>query len=319
MNFEEIIENVLAGNQDESMVNQPFMVEAFGEDINFDVDFDSSVDTDMDRKPFRKKQILIEIETLDQDIIKDVEEGGKITEEIKSWAKQYGLDVYYDGIYTNDDGITIVFDIPADDHKWEYGESIIKKENIDEVNDDDDLDTIAEKEYKKFISGKIKVVEKPKASYYEFLEIFKLGYERKGKKTKTEKKPTPEPVNPEVEEYRAVLDKELTEKYNVKLSDIDISDEKISDNIKNNKSVIDFISEISSKYDLIPVTPQNSKSGKVSDEDSETSQYICNLLDSQGNRLGQYNVSSKDDKYVSMFLEVIGVKMKTGDRIEFEE
>jgi hypothetical protein len=311
MNFEEIIENVLTGNTEDSLVNQPFMVEAFGEDISFDVDFDEAVDTDMDRNPFTKKQLLIEIETMDQDVLKDVEEGDKITEEIKSWAKQYGLDIYYDGIYTNDDGITIVFDVPADDHKWEYGESIIKKDDSE-----DDLSDIAEKEWKKFINR-----DKPKVSYDEFLEIFKLGYEKKGKKTKVEKKPTPEPIktNPEVEEYRTILDKELTEKYNVKLSDIEISDDEISENIKNNKSVIDFISEISSKYDLIPVTPQNSKSAKVSDEDSETSQYICNLLDSQGNRLGQYNVSSKDDKYVSMFLEAIGVKMKTGDRIEFEE
>ena len=300
MGNKEILEELLTGDDENSLIKQPFMVDAFGEDIEFEVDYHTHTDTDMDRNPYQVEAIAIEIESIS--VRDDIESGNDtITEKIAKWAASH--DVFLEGSYTIDEGVAFSFGVP--DGTWKHNPT-----------NTDDLDSIAEKQYKKFILGKIKTVEKPKVSYYEFLEIFKLGHQSKldsGSEPIVE--PIVEPVDPKVEEYRAALDEQLTEKYNVKLSDVEISNKDISENIKNNKSVMDCVSEIASKYELTPV--QNN-SGKVSSEDVKTSQYICDLLNAQGEVLGTYEVSNKDEAYVKLFLEAIGVKTKTGDTIKFK-
>lgn len=308
-NYQDVLEDLLTSKVI-GLFQEPFMIEAFGQDVDYDIDYDTERDTDMDRNPITKKQILIQIEDVSEETFENVFEGGSLHDNIRKWADQY--DVVFDGIYTGDDGVTIVFDVPEDGDVWKYGQDALKEVG---VGVEDDIDAIAEEEWKKFIAE-----EKPRVSFDDFLAIFKMGSQCKAPKSK-EKKKAPEPPkkeNKEVEEYKSLVDAELQAKYNTKISDISIEDSEIEENMKNNKSVSVFVSELSNKFDLVPVTSSGKKSSFMDDDDSETSKYICVLTSAEGKEVGRYEVSTKDEKYAKMFLEAIGVKTKFGDKITFE-
>ena len=103
---------------EENLFSQPFMVEMFGTDIEYELDHDTSPDTDEARNPILKQHILVEIQASKQTIelvgaiLDDFEIG------IKKWLKQYGLESYFDATYTSDDYVTISIDVPEQDDPW---------------------------------------------------------------------------------------------------------------------------------------------------------------------------------------------------------
>ena len=111
-----IVEHLL----DNSLVMQDFMQEMFGEGFDYSFDTNTKMDLDMERNKIMKEQIILEIENVNEETIKSIEENyDELEKKIKNWAKGFDLNYYYDTIYTSEDGVTIVFDIPEESDKWD--------------------------------------------------------------------------------------------------------------------------------------------------------------------------------------------------------
>ena len=112
--FESLIEQNLFG--------EPFMLDLFGQTPDYEFDRDTKMDTDMSRDPYLKSQILVNINEVDKDSIKKIENDPDYFEKmIKAWAKKYDADWYYSTFYTDMEGnnVMIVFDEPTEDDVWQ--------------------------------------------------------------------------------------------------------------------------------------------------------------------------------------------------------
>jgi hypothetical protein len=103
---------------EENLFSQPFMVEMFGTDIEYELDHDTSADTDEGRNPILKQHILVEIEASKQtvELVESTFSDFEIA--VKKWLKEYDLDSYFDAIYTSEDDVTISIDVPDQDDSW---------------------------------------------------------------------------------------------------------------------------------------------------------------------------------------------------------
>ena len=110
----EAVEGVI----EENLFSQPFMVEMFGTDIEYELDHDTSPDTDEARNPILKQHILVEIEASKQTIELIEASVDNFEASVKNWLKQYGLDSYFDSIYTSEGDVTISIDVPDQDDSW---------------------------------------------------------------------------------------------------------------------------------------------------------------------------------------------------------
>jgi len=421
-----IVEHLL----DNSLVMQDFMQEMFGEGFDYSFDTNTKTDLDMERNTIKKEQIILEIENVKEETIKSIEENSdELEKKIKEWAKRYDLNYYYDTIYTSEDGITIVFDIPEESDKWdgekhaaegleiskkainsissvlmklkdidglkekmitEYTDSIvemaresgdeelnefyvlldaiekitkeakatIKEETIDYIEktkDDMGLGTlllVEEKISPKYDEDKVyydenkklkaiqnvidirkkkimatvkKEIEEGKETTinYTTTKLIRPYYDKKaedgvevesedvvkegefivGKKSKI--------TNPK---YKMV-DSMLKAKYGVVCEDMEISEEDFNSKFNQEMSENDIIDKIVSEYELTPISPEKDLNNN---QKTKVESYICRIKDARGTVIGTYEVSYKDDDYVKMFLETMGVKLKNGDKIDFE-
>jgi hypothetical protein len=312
MNNKEAVEYFLSDEDFENaLINQSFIKKISGEDeLDYDIDFTTAVDTDMDRNPYNKQQILLEINAVKKSTINALEnESDVLTSNIKDWAKELDLDIYFDGIYTNEDNqVTVIFDIPADDDSWNY-KKFIKKQGTEKKLDD--IETIADEHWESY---------KGKASYDDFLKIFKIGYKSNKNDSKAEKKSKAEDgivVETITDPMMLEVDAELKEKYGVTIQDIGVNEdwwEKIKDKNYSTQQIVEMLTK---DYSLTPISPQKENSKKTDDE-SEESMYICLVKDSQGNVLSKYKLAYNDETYAKMFLDAIGIRLRNGDRIEIE-
>ncbi len=124
---QEALESIIENN----LFSQSFMIELVGEDPEYDLDSDIAMDTDDARNPIKKTQILVEIKA-DQNAIDKIEKDyAYYVSTIKSWAKGYDTDSYFDSILTTDNSITFVFDVPSEDDKWQP-EQYLENEQVNE-------------------------------------------------------------------------------------------------------------------------------------------------------------------------------------------
>jgi hypothetical protein len=316
MTNKEAVEFLLTDESNEnSLINQPFIQKISGEDdLDFDVDFDTAIDTDMDRNPYKKDQILVQINDAKKSTISSIEnETSRLTASIKEWAEKVGLDIYFDDIYTNDDNqVTIIFDVPADDSYWNYNE--FKEEKEKPKRNLDEIETIADQKWKDY-NGK--------ASYDDYLQIFKIGYKSNKSDSKKESKSDKAEngilvdetivVNPMAIEVDAVL----KEKYGVTTNDIGVNDDWWANAKDKNYSTQQIVDMLTKDYSLTPINPEKEHS-KIPAIKSEKSHYICLVKDSRNNILGKYELAYNDEDYAKMFLEAIGVRLRNGDKMEIE-
>ena len=103
---------------EENLFSQPFMVEMFGTEPEYELDSDISDDTDDGRDPIKKSHILVVIKAKTQtvDLVEAILNDFEIA--MKNWLKQYALETYFDAIYTNEDEVTIAIDVPATEDAW---------------------------------------------------------------------------------------------------------------------------------------------------------------------------------------------------------
>ena len=313
MTNKDAVKNLLTNEENEnSLINQPFIQKISGEDdLDFDIDFDTAIDTDMNRNPYKKQQILLLINDAKKSTISAIENGNSgLSASIKEWAEKVNLDIYFDGIYTNDDNeVTIIFDVPADNSSWNANESKEKenpKKNLDKI------EAIADKHWDNY-NGK--------ASYDDFLKIFKIGYKSNNNDIEPEKKKKKAENGTDIEEITdpiiLKLDDELKEKYGVSTKDIGV-DKYWWEKVKNkNYSTQQMIDMLTKDYSLTPINPEKEQS-KLPAMKSNKSHYICLVKDSRNNIIGKYELAYNDEDYAKMFLEAIGVRLRNGDKMEIE-
>jgi hypothetical protein len=105
---------IIEGMIEDSLINQDFMKEMFGSDIDYSLDHDKVTDTDMDKVPYEKEQVIFEIEEVDEDTMAKIVENNadELSEKVKEWAKQHSIDHLFDGVYTMENSVTLIFDVP---------------------------------------------------------------------------------------------------------------------------------------------------------------------------------------------------------------
>ena len=146
------LENIVADN----LFTQPFMIELFGEEPEYEFDSDIRPDTDDARNPIQKEHILIEIPA-DSEVIKKIDDGyyDDLVINIKNFLRQYDLDVYFNDVYTSDRDITISIDVPAQEDVWN-AELHLKTEEAKRI--EEEIKSVYEKKAKltsDFLEGKM--------------------------------------------------------------------------------------------------------------------------------------------------------------------
>lgn len=137
----------------------------------------------------------------------------------------------------------------------------------------------------------------------EMIEKHSETKKSKSKETKSKK---------EKSDITKTIEQELKSKYGIMLSDLDIEEEDLQK--YKDISPRKMVESIAKDYDLIPISPEKSKHI----ETPKSGSYTCLLKNSKGETIGKYEVTYKDDEYAKTLLETIGVKLKIGDKIEFE-
>ncbi len=303
----ETVENII----EDDLFNQPFMIELFGEEPEYNLD---------DSEESGKEMVLIEIAKVDKSSIKKIESNYAAFETmVKKWAKEHDLDSYFNAIYFDEDTleVTIVFDIPGKDDFWNTKKAedgtLVGNLNEDQIREV----LIGFYNYSRNNGAGADLNNEFEYNIHLYIDNLKAGSLKKSANgTKIDN------TDAAFKIFKQKLEDAMFEKYAISLNDTGFDDTHVKLAIENNESIENIVNQIGEKYELTPVSAAGLALDIKTDKKplaTGAKMYICTVKDKNGKMLGEYPMSYKNEDYVNSFLSAIGLKLKVSDTKEITE